>query len=288
MKTEKTQKTPFSYVVLRYMHDVFTREFVNVGVLLHAPGAGFLGFEKLPSLDRVRGLFPGLQSESLRDLLGFLASRTEEIHNKTSELFDRDPLSADAIAKSLLPIDDSALQWSAPGGGVTDEPQQTLRELFERLVTRHLKAHAPTRRDDADVWRPFERELRQRNVLHRLQEKVLAVGELRHRFERAWQPIGGHLRLFQPLSFDLLEPSDIVEKAVRWGALIHHLRAADPEFFIYFLLGRPSEGTHYFKAFQQARKTLNEDDGDRKELVPEEDAPRFAAEVEEEIKAANN
>jgi hypothetical protein len=282
----KTSKTPFSYVVLRYMHDAFTREFLNVGVLLHAPQAGFVGFEKLAHLDRVRATFPGLQSESLRDLLAFLASRTEEIQNKASELFDRDVLSAEAVAKSLLPTDDSALQWSTPGGGVTDEPQQALKELFERLVMRYLKTYAPTRRDDADIWKAFERELRQRNVLHRLQEKVLAVGELRHRFERAWQPTDGHLRLFQPLSFDLLEPSDIVEKAVRWGALIHHLRAADPGFFIYFLLGRPSEGPHYFKAFQQARKALNEDDGDRKELVPEEEAPKFAAEVEREINAA--
>src|SRR6266571_3831882 len=103
----RAPKTPFSYVVLRYMHDVFTREFVNVGVLLHAPQAGFLGFERLSSLDRVKSMFPGLQSDSLRELLGFLASRTEEVHSKSSELRDRNLASADAIAKSLLPIDDS-------------------------------------------------------------------------------------------------------------------------------------------------------------------------------------
>src|SRR5207244_11364010 len=166
-------RAPFSYVVLRYMHDVFTREFVNVGVLLYAPRAGFLKFERLSSLDRVRGFFPGLQSESLRELLGFLTSRAEEVHHKSSGLFDRDHLSADAIAKTLLPIDDSALQWSAPGGGVTDAPEETIKELFERLVTRHLKAHPPTRRDDADVWKPFERELRQRDAQPRLQETTV-------------------------------------------------------------------------------------------------------------------
>src|SRR5205085_10248619 len=128
------------------------REFVNVAVLLHAPQAGFLAFEKLSSLDRVKGMFPGLQSDSLRELLRFLASRTDELHNKTSELFDGDVLSADAIAKALLPVDDSALQWSSPGGGITDHPQQTLKELFEWLVSRHLKAHRAVRREDADVW----------------------------------------------------------------------------------------------------------------------------------------
>src|SRR5437899_1964234 len=107
-------KTPFSYVVLRYMHDVFTREFVNVGVLVHAPRAGFLEFEKLSTLDRAKGMFPGLHSDPLRDLLRFLESRTGELRNKAIDGLDRNSLSADVIAKSLLPLDDSALQWSAP------------------------------------------------------------------------------------------------------------------------------------------------------------------------------
>ena len=283
----KTRKTPYSFVVLRYMHDVFTREFVNVGVLLHAPRVAFLDFEKLSGLDRVKAMFPGLQSDSLRDLLAFLASRTAEIHRKTSEqLLDRDQLSAETIAKALLPIDDSALQWSAAGGGATDDPQQTLKELFERLVARHLKPHPPTRREDADVWKPFERELRQRNVLARMQEQTLTVGELHHHFKNAWQPAGGHLRLYQPLSFDLVEPSDIVEKAIRWSGLLRQLRKADSDFFIYLLLGKPSDARR-LKAFKQAYDTLAEDH-QKKELIPEEDAPSFAAAVEKEIKAVAN
>jgi len=266
------------------MHDVFTREFVNVGVLVHAPKAGFLRFERLSSLDRVKGMFPGLHSDSLRELLGFLASRADELNGKTSELLDRDFLSADAIAKTLLPTDDSALQWSAPGGGITDNPQKTLTELLDRLVTRHLKAHPPTRRRDADIWRPFEREFRQRDVLARFQEKTLSVGELHHRFEIAWQPSGGYLRLFQPLSFDLVDPSEIVQKAVLWSALVPKLREAEPDFHIYLLLGRPAD-TDRLRAFEQALDTLDKPRDDRKQLVPEEDAPRFAETVEREMRA---
>lgn len=284
----KAPKSPFTYVVLRYMHDAFTREFVNVGVLLCAPKKGFLGFERLSPLDRVKGMFPGLQSESLRELLGFLVSRTDDLRKETCDSLGRESLSADAIAKTLLPIDDSALQWSAAGGGVTDAPQETLKEIFERLVARHLKAHPPTRRDDADVWKPFERELRQRDVLQRLQEKTLAVGELRHRFENAWHPPGGYLRLLQPLSFDLLQPSDIVEKAVRWSALIRQLRKADSNFLIYLLLGRPRGEGHFTKAFNQACETLSEETTGRKELFPEEEAPHFADKLQAEISASGN
>jgi Protein of unknown function (DUF3037) len=281
----KASKTAFSYVVLRYMHDVFTREFVNVGMLLYAPTAGFLHFEKLPSLDRVKGMFPGLDSGSLQDLLAFLASRVEGLKGETSELLDRDLLSADVIAKSLLPPDDSALQWSASGGGVTDNPEQTVKQLFERLVARHLKAHPPTRRRDADIWRPFEREFRQRDILAKFQDKTLAVGELRHHFEIAWQPSGGYLRLFQPLSFDLVDPSEIVQKAVLWGALVPKLREAEPDFYIYLLVGRPADKAR-LRAFDQAYETLTHLEDSRKELIPEDDAPRFADTVEREMRAA--
>lgn len=282
----RATKKPYSFVVLRYMHDVFTREFVNVGVLLHAPCGGFIGFEKLQSLERVKAMFPGVRSRPLRELLAFLAARAEEIRRMSSELLDRDRLSAETIAKSLLPPDDSALQWSGPGGGVTDDPQQTLRELFQRLVARHLKAHPPTRRVDADVWKPFERELRQRNVLSRLQEKTLSVGELRHRFKTAWQPPGSYLRLLQPLSFDLVDPSEIVEKAVHWDGLITQFRRVEPDFHIWLLIGQPGDKRRT-RAFDQAYKTLAEG-SQRRELVAEADAPRFADDVAKQIEAVPN
>ncbi len=282
----KTPKTPYSFVVLRYMHDVFTREFVNVGVLLHAPRARFLGFEKLPTLERVKGLFPGAHSDSLRDLLSFLASRTEEIQRQTSQLLDRDMQSAESIAKTLLPPDDSALQWSAAGGGATDNPQASLRALFERLVERHLKAHAPTRKDDVDVWKPFEREFRRRDVLQRFQEKTLTVGKLTHRFENVWQPPGSYLRLFQPLSFDLIDPSKIVQKAINWNGLLRQLRKANSDFYAYLLVGAPTDKDRQ-DAFEQAYETLDEG-GDRKQLVREGEASSFTAGMEKEIKATGN
>jgi len=45
-----------------------------------------------------------------------------------------------------LPADDSSFQWSAPGGGTTEDPAHPLADLFERMVTRHegkAETHAP-------------------------------------------------------------------------------------------------------------------------------------------------
>ncbi|MBI5384317.1 MAG: DUF3037 domain-containing protein [Verrucomicrobia bacterium] len=133
-------KTPFSFVVLRYMHDGFTREFVNVGVLLYAPGAGFLRLRRVASLERAQALFPGLETAPLGESLRFLETRCTGLEERYARTPERESLSAEIIAKSLLPTDDSALQWSTPGGGTTEAPERTLQELFERIVTRHEKA----------------------------------------------------------------------------------------------------------------------------------------------------
>ena len=181
-------------------------------------------------------------------------------------------------------MDDSSLQWSSCGTGVTDDPAKTLDELFERLVTRHEEAHPAVRREDKDVWKPFEKEFRARHLLVKMQEKLMVHGELRHRFENSWQPANGYLRLFQPLSFDLIEPSDIVQKAVDWGGLVRQLRKTDAEFEINLLLGRPVDRSKW-AAFEQAQSVLQEDVQGRKRLVLEERASEFARDVETEIEA---
>lgn len=277
-------KAPFSYVVLRYMHDVFTREFVNVGVLLYAPELRFLRIQRLGRLKRVRALFPGLQSEVLQELLQFIETRCGEMEVRFKNELPDKSLAAPEIAKLLLTTDDSALQWSASGSGLTENPNETLLQLFERMVTRHEQAYPAVRREDEDVWKPFEREFRSRHVLHRFQEKTLFFGELRHRFKLSWQPASSYLRIYQPLSFDLLESSGIVEKAVGWSALVRQLRRADPEFEINLLLGKPLDQSKW-PAFTQAQAVLEEEVLGRKKLVPEEGASEFAQQVSEEIQA---
>ena len=42
-----------------------------------------------------------------------------------------------AFAQSVLPRDDSSLQWSSVGVGRTSDPAGTLEKLYERMVTRY-------------------------------------------------------------------------------------------------------------------------------------------------------
>ena len=281
---ESFMKLPFSYVVLRYMHDVFTREFVNIAVVVHCPKAGFLQMKGVRSFKRPLGLFPGMDRSSVYKTVRFMESRFALYYKSSQQSLNFEQLDAAAIAKGILPTDDSSLQWSAPGGGVTENPAQVLEELFERMVTRHEEKHPAVRRTDEEVWHPFEAALqtRDRQILSSLQEKLMSVGSYQHRFEHAWQPAQGPLHLLLPLSFDLVKSSDIVDKAVAWGGRIRHLRNSDTPFKAFLLLGKPSEATHE-SAYAEAQDVLASDADRDREVVPEENAPVFAERFSREV-----
>lgn len=274
-------KTPFSYVVLRYMHDVFTREFVNVAVAVYAPQTGFLRMRRAKRLKRAIGLFPGIDRIAVLQMLQFLESKFSEAEDDFAVRLDRFTVGIGDIAKGILPTDDSGLQWSSSGGGVTDDPMRTLDELFDRMVTRHEKAYPQERRLDAEIWDPFERELRPRKVLPRLEEKTLSAGRFEHRFDHVWHPRTGAIHLLLPLSFDLLKPSDIVDKGISWNGRINQLQRANAGLHTYVLLGKPS-GDEHTSAFEEAKEILASG-GEAKRLVPEEQAPAFAEEFSNQM-----
>ena len=49
-----TEKQAYSYTVLRYVHDVVSGEALNVGVVMHAPAAGFLKVRTRKNVDRLK------------------------------------------------------------------------------------------------------------------------------------------------------------------------------------------------------------------------------------------
>jgi hypothetical protein len=104
-------KSPFSYVVLRYMHDVFTREFVNIGVVVYCQQAGFLRMKGVMRMKRALGLFPGMDRSSVLKTLRFMESRFDEYQKSPQQGFPMESQDAASIAKAILPTDDSSLQW---------------------------------------------------------------------------------------------------------------------------------------------------------------------------------
>ncbi|HHY49518.1 MAG TPA: DUF3037 domain-containing protein [Alphaproteobacteria bacterium] len=276
-------KSPYSFTVLRYMHDIATGEFLNVGVALLAPERRYVGALCRTTFQRLKNVFPTLDGESFRSSMRHV---THEFERFQQELRDESslPVSKSIVmdyAHAVLGADDSSLQWSPMGSGLTVDPERTLEQLYERLVMVYDKHTAAQRRQDDDVWRHFSHELQQRQVLKHFVPKTIAVRDDQLEFKHAWK--NGVWHCLVPVSFDLASPESIREKAHRWlGQLTSVAKASEP-FKLYFLVGRPSHD-ELMPAFESALSILGKAPVNR-EVFSETEVQALSERLAAEIQA---
>lgn len=275
-------KTSYSFVALRYVHDIVSGEFINVGVALYAPEAKYIGALCNTRYGRLSKMFLDIDGEYFRGLMRHIETRFEEMGDKLrKELPFGAPSHIVEIARKVLPPDDSSLQWSEAGGGYTEDPARTLEELFARIVERYEGRQERPSRDDEDVWKVFKKELETRHVLAQLRPKRIITQNYDYEFEHSWKNQSWHV--YEPLSFDLLEADSILDKANRWLGRIITLQDSPDKFKLHLLLGEPSLDKLRL-VFTKAENILNKIPVE-KELIREREAKKFSETLAGEITA---
>lgn len=279
-----TVARPYTFTVLRYVHDVVSGEFINVGVLVHEPDSGRVLFRVRSSMGpRLRGLFPDLDREAfsraMKAIDRSLMSVVKECSEKT--LF-RDSVDAAAIISRALPNDESCIQWSMPAGsGLTEDLERTLMRLFGRFVARY-DVRSIRRRSDEDVWRPVRQMLDDHHLGSHLQEKIIvgAVDEIV--FKHAWK--NGMWHVYEPLSFDLADADGIKTKAREWaGHLFSVAEGASEVFKPHFIVGAPTQ-TELNPAYRSALAILAKAPGSP-EIFEESEIDELISQIEDEVRA---
>jgi len=268
-------KTTYSFSVLRYMHDPVTQEFVNVGVAVYAPDSQYLGAKCSPHYGRITRMFDKIDGNRFKQLTRFVEEKLEEL--------------GASLVEAVLPFDnqnthipdDSALQFSQPGVGMTTDPHKTLSDLYDRYVERYTERGDRQRRTEEEVWRVFRGPMERRFVTAYLTPKTISAPDYQYVFERAFK--NGVWHVCEPISFDLLEADCIVEKAIRWQGRLSNLVESTEEFQISLLLGAPQDQA-LSAAFQKAQKIIRKVQH-KMELVQETEAEAFAVEVESQIRS---
>jgi hypothetical protein len=274
-------KTPYSYTILRYMHDPLIGEFINVGVALLAPEERYASAICRDTYRRLAKTFPTMNGEAFKNLMRFIRSRFAEVGDRlcTEFTFGESPTSVLEIAHSILPADDSSLQWSPPGSGLTDNPSKTLEGLFQRMVMAHEEPPPKESRDDDAVWRTYKRDLESRHVLKHLRPKTISVQDDSMEFQYAFQ--NGVWHCLEPISFDLIAPDGIREKAHRYLGQILSVKDAPERFKIYMLIGRPQDGA--LRQASEAGVRILRKAPVENEIYFEEQAAEFSARIAGEI-----
>lgn len=236
-------KLPFQAVAVRYVHDVLTGEFLNVGTVLLCPGHHFVGARFIPQWSRVTAAFPAAELPQLRRMASSIETACAQAMPSVQL-----PLSMDtdvtAFIGRVIPPDDASVQLSPVIRGITDDPQRTLQELHRRYAERYLPEEATRApRNENDVWQSFARRLAGRaDLASSLTAYTLSSPRLpryQYEFERAWK--NGKWNIAQPVSFDLIEPRAIREKATQWTGRVITLQPAEQDVQMTLLVGMPPD-----------------------------------------------
>lgn len=145
-------KTAYTFVTLRYVHDVVTGEFANVGVVLYAPDERYLEARFTSSYERLNAFFVKIDHANYRNLIRHLASRFVELASAIREGLNLVPVhDIEELVRRVLPPDDSSLQWSAVGGGFSANLGETVAQLYDRMVERYTRSGEVASRTDEDA-----------------------------------------------------------------------------------------------------------------------------------------
>jgi hypothetical protein len=229
-------KTPCQAVLIRYAADPSRGELLNIGVLLYAPTAGFLGARFVDSWARITKAFPSADSVHLRRVA---TAVTKSCSERLSEQLVLDaPSNVVAALHSAVPADDASLSHSPVISGVTADPTRTLNELFARFVEEEAPSEERRVRNEQEIWKTLGGAFRARGIHTRLVQRTLTGRHYSEDFEAAWK--NGLWHVAKPLSLDLTEPHAILAKAASWSGRIVALDPQSQDARVVLVLGMPS------------------------------------------------
>lgn len=281
-----TEKRPYTYSVLRYVHDIMTGEFINIGVLLFAPDyegkPTVLAGRFRDTIGRIKGTFPNVDRKSFKETIAALRRglAMAEKENKKSDLFTKSE-SVMTLASKILPRDGSSLQWSPIGTGFGESTTNTLDRLYSRLVSSY-DTHSESRRNDDDVWRPVRQAIDELNIPISLEQKRI-VGDVDSvEFQHAWK--NGKWHAYEPLSFDYADADAIKNKARRWlGNLTSAASGSlSEQFQAYFIVGRPTN-LELLPAYETAIEILKQAPS-KPEIFEENQIQVLVSQIEDQVR----
>jgi hypothetical protein len=278
-----SDRRTYSYTVLRYVHDLLTGEFINVGVVIYVPSLSLVKVKTRPTIGRIKNAFPDLRRTAFTSAMKSIARglRTVAKQHADKQLLSSE-MDAGSVARLALPADDSSLQWSPVGGGVTDDVDRTVERLYERLVGRY-DSPSHHRRTDEDIWRPVREKIAERKVPVQLEEKILVGATDEIVFKHAWK--NGKWQAYEPISLDMADAEGIKDKARRWLGHLSAVADADEKVKLHLVVGLPQDQS-LMTAFDSALAILGKAPFEPS-IYREDQVEELVNQIEDQVQAAH-
>jgi len=275
----------YQYQILRYIHDQFTGEFGNVGIVLYSPESNFLRCKVVGRYSRLSDFFGDINGQFLVASIKHFEIRINKIGQNINDFIQERKSGGElsSITGYLLPKDDSALQLTDTHYGIDLDPEIALADLFERVIEKYNSDGQATPHTDYYAWsKVYKNYFDKYGITRKLKKHTVETSKDTINFDKAWK--NGVWNCYQALSFDLKSEDAIKGKVYKWSGIIKALETSQEKLHLYFLTTSPSEHKD-LEAFIKDTLTLNEDVL-AVEIVDEHDAESFAARVRKDMEAS--
>lgn len=276
----------YQYQVVRYIHDQFTGEFGNIGLIVYAPSNCYLQCKMVGRYARLSNFFGDVNGSFLLNSIRHLETGVQRISEDLASFLLTHKIGDDLneITQTLLPKDDSALQLSETYYGLDIDPERALQDLFDRIVERYNPDEKAQPHTDGYAWKKvYKAYFDKYNITKQLKRHSVSTDKDTIDFERAWK--NGIWNCYQPLSFDLKSVDSIKSKVYKWSGIIKALQTAQEKLHVVFLTTEPQDHED-LRLFISETLTLKQDNLEV-EIVEEGEADSFAAGVRKAMEASN-
>lgn len=276
---------PFEAIIFRYMPDEGSGEALNVGLAMRLRDGTFFDAAWIESWRRVTDAFPATHTPTVRHAVMGIQERLESTFTPDQAQLDSGGLEAEL--HRIAPSPDGAIQWTTAIEGVTGDPAKTFARLKQRYLEQHEKDRGPRpSRTDDEVERSFLSALERRgNLQLRLSPRTLQGVKRRQfevRVEHCWK--NGRWNCVQPVSFDLLQPREIQNKAAAWIGNVRVISPSEQDTKLVLFVGLPPESRAAAHAAAiDAMAALREEVDAEAEVIDESCAEALAARVEADL-----
>ena len=283
----KQDFTSYQYSVIRYHHDLSTGEFLNIGIAIYAPELNYFKAQITSKYSRITDTFCTANGEEYRYYINRLMRRFENKNHDLSStqdaLFNKESTDLEKILREYL-RKESSFQYSNPSSGISkssiDSIDKAFNNLYDKYVEKYIKKQDNRTRNEDQIWKdvylPRIEEV-QKNLVYSLVHTVVKTDYDDISYDYAWK--NGKWHLIQPISFDLIKPGSITEKAQRFLGKNVLLNTSEEVKALYILLGQPqNKEKEIVKSYNKAKDIITANDFNYElEVIEEDGAKDFAS-----------
>ena len=280
--------TSYHFAILRYVHDVSTEEFVNIGVAMWIPGRSKLLFRVNERCGRLFSFFKNVDKPSYRRMVRNLKRAADlkwgSDNVSPAYLFKNTANHPFEIFHAIVREDASCFQWSRLMSGITHDVERRFEELFEEFVTFHessvvqfyCDAYHP--RSEPQIWKHVCHVLEVHHLDRRVEYGVkIEAPNYDHLFQMGWN--NGTRQVLEPISFALKKPAGIVDKANTWSGRLFNLSKSN-DFGLTAVIAPP--GVDNMDAFNDGLAILKDARSIRK-IITEDEVDDYMSEIKKDL-----